>query len=1219
MNACTIVARNYLPYARVLAATFLEHNPQGRFTTLVLDGHDDLAEQFDIVGPYDIGIERTELHRMAMIYDLKELATAVKPWFLRQLATNGETSAMYFDPDIAVYAPLEELGALAQRHSILLTPHTTVPIPDDGCLPDEKMILQAGIYNLGFIAIGAGSEGFLAWWSDHLKRHCIVAVEQALFVDQRWVDFVPALFEHDVVVDPGYNVAYWNLHGRHLTSAGPRYQVDGEPLRFFHFSGFKPETPHVLSHHMGTRPRILLSRHRDLARLCREYGHQVLERGYGGDATPYTFAQLPGGIHIDRAMRRLFRADLLEAEHDGREPPLDPFDPSSTASFVESLREPAKGSRGCDISRYAYALYSDRPDLQKAFPDVFGADASGFVRWLHDSGQAQKGLVTEMPTRSLVRGVGVRGRAVTTRTVNGLEKRLRSVALSHPTLARGKPVWRAVRRVSAGGGDRSRAAHGVVHRQASPIEVASHPTHGVNLIGYLSAELGIGEVARKILLGLEHTAIDYSTVAYHRTLSRQAHRFDERRAQQAPFDTNIICVNADQLPIFREDVGPALFSDRHTIGVWFWEVSEFPAAFHGAFGYVDEIWVATRFVRDAIAAKTSKPVAIVPLPLEVPPVRKISRAELGLPDDFFFLFSFDFLSVLERKNPLGLVEAFTRAFADGEGPVLVLKSINGEHDLQSLERLRLAVASRMDIQVIDGYFGPEEKNALMAECDCYVSLHRSEGFGLTMAEAMAYGKPVIATGYSGNTDFMDESNSHLVPHSLVPIPRGCDPYPTGAMWAEPDLDAAASAMRDVYEDQDAARKLGAHARSDVLARFSLDRTASFLTERLAAPQTVQVTADSKNGSRVTHTAAEPLAFASSKVALGPGGYFARAKRHRPGVGPLRAALRRMLWPYILDQHELSVSLVDAIGRLQGELEAMTLEARRQEVSDAGLFSGIQGELSRLASELAAAPSTPETGVISHLQAELERLESELYASPYVSDPGAVALTDAEGRSVIGYDLAEGDAAGLYRGFEDTFRGSEDFIRDRQRVYLDLIRGHGSVLDVGCGRGELLELLAEAGISATGVDIDQGMVARCHAKGLAVELADFASYLESRRDQSLGVIFSAQVIEHFSFETLDQFFRLATDKLIPGGLFIAETVNPHSVQAFKTFWVDPTHRAPIFPEVAVTLARLHGFASARVLFPLGTGELEVDRRNQGEYALVATWLDSTPGDIESRDR
>ncbi len=507
------------------------------------------------------------------------------------------------------------------------------------------------------------------------------------------------------------------------------------------------------------------------------------------------------------------------------------------------------------------------------------------------------------------------------------------------------------------------------------------PTHGVNLVGYLSAELGIGEVARKILTGLEHTTIDYSTISYERTLSRQAHRFDERRTQQAPFDTNVICVNADQLPIFREDVGPAFFTHRQTIGVWFWEVSEFPAVFHGAFKYVDEIWVATRFVQDAIAATTSKPVAIIPLPLEVPPTRPMSRAELGLPEGFFFLFSFDFLSIVERKNPIGLIDAFTRAFAEGEGPQLVLKSINGEHDLPSLERLRVAAAGRPDIHLIDGYFGPEEKNALMAECDCYVSLHRSEGFGLTMAEAMAYSKPVIATGYSGNVDFMDESNSYLIPYSLVRIPSGCEPYPTSAEWADADLDAAASAMRRVYGDQDAARKLGEHAREDVLTRFSVDRTAAFLTERLGMPGRGQVAPSAAKAA--IHAAAEPLAFASSKVALGPGGHFARAKRRRPGLRALRATLRRLLWPYILDQHELSVSVVDALGRMQWELEAMASESRGREQSNAGALSELHGELTRLSSRMqgeleamtleSRAREQNNASALSELHGELSRL------------------------------------------------------------------------------------------------------------------------------------------------------------------------------------------------------------------------------------------------------
>ena len=835
MHACTIIARNYLPYARTLAESFAEHHPGSRFTTLILDGADSAGEPFETVTPYEIGIEAEELHRMAMIYDLKELATAVKPWLLRTLLDGGADAAIYFDPDISIYQPLDDIGALAQERSIVLTPHTTEPIPDDGCLPDYSMIMHAGIYNLGFIGVGASATPFLDWWSDRLSRHCVIALEQALFVDQRWVDFVPSLFEHYILRDPGCNVAYWNLHGRHVVRNGELFEVNGAPLRFFHFSGYKPDTPHILSHHAGAKPRILLSKNPDLAHLCGEYGSRVLAHGYGrAQEAAYEFDRLPGGIAVDPLMRRLFRDELLEVEREGKPVPPDPFDPAVTESFLDWLREPVGKGKKAGVSRYAYALYSQRVDLQQAFPKVFGADARGFLDWLHKYGQPQVGFAKELlpggpRPPSLVSVV----RAALIRFGMRVEKRLRALAHSNRVLARGKPIWRALRRARVIPRRLRRRRVASEAPLDSAIEVALRPAAGVNLVGYLNAELGIGEVARKLMDGFDRAGIEFSTINYDRTLSRQEHRVDERSSQQAPFDMNVICVNADQLPVFREDVGPALFQKRYSVGVWFWEVSRFPAAFHSSFKLVDEVWAATSFVRDALAAATSKPVRVVPIPLEMPKAKPIPRGQLGLPDRFMFLFSFDLLSIFERKNPLGVVDAFTRAFADGDGPILVLKCINGEHDLASLERLRLATAERSDIYLLEDYLAPEMKNALMAGCDCYVSLHRSEGLGLTMAEAMAYGKPVIATNYSGNVDFMHEGNSHLIPYELVPIPKGCDPYPAGTEWADPDIDAAAAAMRRVLDDPAAARELGERAREDILDRFSVDRTAAFLAEQFA--------------------------------------------------------------------------------------------------------------------------------------------------------------------------------------------------------------------------------------------------------------------------------------------------------------------------------------------------------------------------------------------------
>lgn len=241
----------------------------------------------------------------------------------------------------------------------------------------------------------------------------------------------------------------------------------------------------------------------------------------------------------------------------------------------------------------------------------------------------------------------------------------------------------------------------------------------------------------------------------------------------------------------------------------------------------------------------------------------------------------------------------------------------------------------------------------------------------------------------------------------------------------------------------------------------------------------------------------------------------------------------------------------------------------------------------------------------NLNTEVKRLTAELRAIPYMSNPDALLTTDAAGRPMIGYrDGLLHDAAG-YRAFEDLFRGSEAFIRERQRVYLPYIEGRQPVLDVGCGRGEFLDLLAEAGVPAIGIDVDTEMVARSAAKGHAVERADAGAYLEGQADNTYGVIFCAQVIEHLSYDALNAFLALAERTLKPGGVLIVETVNPHAFPAFKAFWVDLTHHAPIFPEVAVAFCGLHGFASAVVIFPNGSGDLDRDRWAQGEYAVIAT--------------
>lgn len=461
--------------------------------------------------------------------------------------------------------------------------------------------------------------------------------------------------------------------------------------------------------------------------------------------------------------------------------------------------------------------------------------------------------------------------------------------------------------------------------QQDAIRAAKQPLSGVNLVGYLEAEMGLGEAARKLGRALERAGIPFSEIPYRRTVSRQEHPFESCRPEEALYDTNIICLNPRQLPELMGDAGIDFFAGRYSIGVWFWETSRFPDVNLNGFHFVDEVWVASEFVGAAVAAATWKPVLVVPLPVEEPLQPRLARADLGLPEGFLFLFSFDFLSAFERKNPTALVEAFTTAFAPGEGPNLVIKSINGHRKPSKLEQLRRAAGGRPDIHLLDGYVSAEEKDAMMASCDCYVSLHRSEGFGLTMAEAMSYARPVIATGYSGNLEFMDEANSYLVPHKLIRIPDD-SAYPPDTEWADPDVAAAAGLMRRVYERPDEAHARGEHGREDILRRFTVERTAAFLSNRLFEIGERRTQAWSSAGDpRI------PLMQIAAEVSKGIGGDLRLGAQGRGPAALVRRFLLRALWPYLDEQHRLNAAVLEALSAFQRSNVAEA-EALRDEES-----------------------------------------------------------------------------------------------------------------------------------------------------------------------------------------------------------------------------------------------------------------------------------------------
>jgi glycosyltransferase involved in cell wall biosynthesis len=231
--------------------------------------------------------------------------------------------------------------------------------------------------------------------------------------------------------------------------------------------------------------------------------------------------------------------------------------------------------------------------------------------------------------------------------------------------------------------------------------------------------------------------------------------------------------------------------------------------------------VATEFVRTAVAAKTDKPVRTIGVAVDATPSREYRKADFGLPSDrFTFLFSFDFASYPARKNPTAAIDAFRKAFPAGTEPVsLVLKSINGERRGEAMAMIKEQAAADTRIVLMDGFLTRDQVFGLESVADAYVSLHRSEGFGLGLAESMCLGKPVVGTAYSGNLDFMNAANSCLVGYQLIDVRAGEYPHHDGQVWAEPDIDQAAYFMARIAHDGRLRETLGQNAQATIRQQF----------------------------------------------------------------------------------------------------------------------------------------------------------------------------------------------------------------------------------------------------------------------------------------------------------------------------------------------------------------------------------------------------------------
>jgi glycosyltransferase involved in cell wall biosynthesis len=384
-----------------------------------------------------------------------------------------------------------------------------------------------------------------------------------------------------------------------------------------------------------------------------------------------------------------------------------------------------------------------------------------------------------------------------------------------------------------------------VRRMRQSVQARGDGGVRINNAGFFTAPSGMGESARSLRATLAHTQAKVREVALPHPQASPEALLDGPAIFGWPFggaDVSIAVANADSASLV-ESFLPRNYWARRNVGYWVWETEELPSRFKDSERLFDEVWAPSRFSADAIARTIDRPVHVLPHTLDFAALDKAraNRPRYGLPEDgVLFGFAFEPASVLERKNVRGLIQAFREAFRDDDQCYLVLK-VNGRTQGNFEYEMIRAMGDSKRILFLEATLARVETFGFMKSLDAYVSLHRAEGFGLTCAEAMALAMPVVASGYSGNLEFMNDGNSLLVPTAVIETQRPHGAYPAGSRWGDPDLEAAASLMRSL-KDADRRTELGERAAASIRERLdarALGARARELIAQLAGRSDVQ--------------------------------------------------------------------------------------------------------------------------------------------------------------------------------------------------------------------------------------------------------------------------------------------------------------------------------------------------------------------------------------------
>ena len=764
----TIASENYFAQVQTLLKSLQETNPGwDRYFAVADEADQDITEALKETQTHLIRMEEldiSDLNDMKFRYDIMELNTAIKPFVMLKLLKQYER-VVYLDPDIKVYAEMIEVNKGLDSYNFVVIPHYTGYFADDGKHPDEPDIMRAGIYNFGFFAVKRSEESILAvkWWSKRLETLCINKQKEGIFVDQKWMDLLPGRHQVCILRHNGYNVAYWNLSHRKAECRNGRYYFNGEELVFYHFSGFNPQKTDQISKH---QTRYHMKDIGEVKKLFEEYSTETLANQFERwKNKKYAYNEFTDGRAITKVFRILYREN------------------SDIKNMV----------RGKNPFTCSEVFYDQKEKLTPALINYIIKDDENIGVFMINSTRSQ--------------------------WVQWFHERLRDLQMDKEWIDYATNFFAAHQAGFAN--DRiilDKKYMNMMKKERKEL------ADGINLIGYIRSEHGVGEACRLTASALSTTEIPWQAYDWEEgNPSRKNERnWDNYISETIKYDISIFNINADQLPIARQKL-PREAWEGYRIGIWYWELTKFPDQWKNAFNLVDEIWAPTKYIQENISRISSVPVIYMPPGIRRDDPKEIYTREYYKlpPKAFLFLNFFDVYSYTSRKNPSAAVVAFQTAFRPDDMTVgLVLKINNASVKDENIVKLKELISNYQNIYIIAKTMTRDEINGLINSCDVSVSLHRSEGLGLLCEESMYFGKPVIATNWSGNTDFMTKENSCLVDYKLIPIGEYYGTNDPDQVWADPSVDHASEYMQRLKNDEVYYRQVSENARNDIRDRFS---------------------------------------------------------------------------------------------------------------------------------------------------------------------------------------------------------------------------------------------------------------------------------------------------------------------------------------------------------------------------------------------------------------